>query len=319
MLEQSSHTNNTWSFLGHKVHCLSNAKGNDSDAESFNKSKPAILLIHGFGASTDHWRHNIPVLSKSYEVHALDLLGFGRSAKPGNLSYGGPLWRDQVVAYVQEIIKQPTVLVGNSLGGYAALAAGSALGKDAAGVVLLNAAGYFSEDKKEPKGFWPKIRRALGGGFLKDPFIQRLIFENLRQPGTIRRTLNQVYINKNNVDDYLVESIRRPSLDPGAFQVFRSVFDPGGPQGQPLDELFAELQAKVLLLWGNRDPWMNAPGKRATFLRYAPKETSEVVLDAGHCPHDEVPDQVNQSLLEWLDSINTSKTSFKKTKTLELN
>jgi pimeloyl-ACP methyl ester carboxylesterase len=25
-----------------------------------------------------------------------------------------------------------------------------------------------------------------------------------------------------------------------------------------------------------------------------------VVLDAGHCPHDEVPDQVNASLLDWL-------------------
>ena len=34
-----------------------------------------MLLVHGFGASTDHWRHNLPVLSESYEVHALDLLG----------------------------------------------------------------------------------------------------------------------------------------------------------------------------------------------------------------------------------------------------
>jgi hypothetical protein len=25
-----------------------------------------------------------------------------------------------------------------------------------------------------------------------------------------------------------------------------------------------------------------------------------VVLEAGHCPHDEVPDQVNGALLEWL-------------------
>jgi hypothetical protein len=25
-----------------------------------------------------------------------------------------------------------------------------------------------------------------------------------------------------------------------------------------------------------------------------------VVLEAGHCPHDEVPDQVNRALLEWL-------------------
>ncbi len=294
--------NNSWGFLGHKVHCLSSRPNSDfvNSAQS-QKEDPALLLVHGFGASTEHWRHNIPVLSLTHEVHALDLLGFGRSAKPGGLSYGGPLWRDQVVAYVTERICRPTVLVGNSLGGYAALAAGSALGNQAAGVVLLNAAGYFTDDKKRAsKGFWAKVRRRLGGGFLKDPLIQRLIFENLRQPGTIRRTLNQVYIDKTNVDDDLVEAIRKPSLDPGAFSVFRSVFDPGGPQGQPLDELFAQLRSPVLLLWGNRDPWMNAPGKRATFLKYAPEATTEVVLDAGHCPHDEVPDQVNKALLTWL-------------------
>ena len=302
MLTSSAPDNLPWSYLGHKVHSLNRLPEKDLEKE-YRKEKPAILLIHGFGASTDHWRHNIPILSSQYEVHAIDLLGFGRSAKPGNLSYGGPLWRDQVVAYVKERIKRPTVLVGNSLGGYAALAAGSALGKQAAGVVLLNAAGYFTEDKKSSNGFLSKLSRTIGGGFLKDPLVQRLIFENLRQPGTIRRTLNQVYIDKNNVDDYLVESIRRPSLDPGAFKVFRSVFNPSGPKGQPLDELFAELESRVLLLWGNRDPWMNAPGKRATFLRYAPSATTEVVLDAGHCPHDEVPDQVNASLLEWLKDI----------------
>ena len=316
MVTTSADTNLTWTYLGHKVHCLNSHPENNLD-EIGGGERPALLLIHGFGASTDHWRHNIPVLSEEYEVHALDLLGFGRSAKPGELNYGGPLWRDQVVAYVKERIKRPTVLIGNSLGGYAALAAGSALGKDAAGVVLLNAAGYFSEDKKSSKGFWLRMRSIIGGGFLKDPLVQRLIFENLRQPSTIRRTLNQVYINKSNVDDYLVESIRRPSLDPGAFRVFRSVFNPSGPQGQPLDELFQALEAKVLLLWGNRDPWMNAPGKRATFLRYAPSFTKEVVLDAGHCPHDEVPDQVNQSLFEWLKDLTFNENLEKETKNLE--
>ena len=28
-----------------------------------------------------------------------------------------------------------------------------------------------------------------------------------------------------------------------------------------------------------------------------------VVLDAGHCPHDEVPDQVNSALLEWINQL----------------
>jgi pimeloyl-ACP methyl ester carboxylesterase len=75
------------------------------------------------------------------------------------------------------------------------------------------------------------------------------------------------------------------------------------PRGQPLDELFAALQSPLLLLWGIRDPWINAAGRRASFQRHAPAATREVVLEAGHCPHDEVPAQVNAALLEWLGSL----------------
>ncbi|MEB3209444.1 MAG: alpha/beta fold hydrolase [Synechococcus sp.] len=265
---------------------------------------PAVLLVHGFGASTDHWRHNIPVLAQRHEVHAIDLLGFGRSAKPAELAYGGALWRDQLAAYVAERIGRPTVLVGNSLGGFSALAAGAALGSQAAGVVLLNAAGPFSDEQAPPKGWAAIARQTIGGALLKSPVLQRLIFENLRRPATIRRTLNQVYLDKTNVDDALVEAIRRPSLDPGAFGVFRTVFDI--PRGQPLDELFATLSAPLLLLWGIRDPWMNAVGRREQFRRHAPRRTREVVLEAGHCPHDEVPDRVNAALLAWLADLEPS-------------
>ncbi len=279
-----------WTFRGHPVHCL--------ERRPAAPQGPAILLVHGFGASTDHWRFNVPVLAELHEVHALDLLGFGRSAKPAGLTYGGALWRDQLQAYVRERIGRPTVLVGNSLGGFAALAAGAALGEDAAGVVLINAAGPFSDEQAEPRGWGAIARRTIGSALLRSPVLQRLLFENLRRPATIRRTLHQVYVDRTNVDEALVESIRRPSLDPGAFGVFRTVFDI--PRGQPLDELFAELRAPLLLLWGIRDPWINAAGRRAAFQRHAPAATTEVVLEAGHCPHDEVPDQVNAALLEWM-------------------
>ncbi|MDY7023547.1 MAG: alpha/beta fold hydrolase, partial [Cyanobacteriota bacterium] len=43
---------------------------------------PAVILVHGFGASWGHWRKNIPELAVSCRVFALDLLGFGGSAKP---------------------------------------------------------------------------------------------------------------------------------------------------------------------------------------------------------------------------------------------
>ena len=91
--------------------------------------------MHGFGASTDHWRHNIPVLAQRHEVHAIDLLGFGCSAKPAELAYGGALWRDQLAAYVRERIGRPTVLAGNSLGGFSALAAGVAVATVSTGMV----------------------------------------------------------------------------------------------------------------------------------------------------------------------------------------
>ena len=288
-----------WSHRGHGVHALRAAPDQPVG--------PAILLVHGFGASTDHWRYNIPALASRHEVHALDLLGFGRSAKPQGLAYGGALWRDQLVAYVNEQIGRPTVLVGNSLGGYAALAAGAALGSGSAGVVLINAAGPFRQEQAPPVGWGAIARRTVGSALLRSPVLQRLLFENMRRPSTVRRTLNQVYVDRTNVDEELVQAILRPSRDPGAFGVFRTVFDI--PSGEPLDDLFAALVAPLLLVWGIRDPWIDAAGRRAAFQRHSPAGTTEVVLEAGHCPHDEVPERVNAALLEWLEGLEAPPSS----------
>ena len=44
------------------------------------ESKPPIVLIHGFGASSDHWRNNAEIFaSKGFRVYGIDLIGFGRS------------------------------------------------------------------------------------------------------------------------------------------------------------------------------------------------------------------------------------------------
>ena len=124
----------------------------------------------------------------------------------------------------------------------------------------------------------------------------------MRKPNNIRKTLQQVYINKKNVDDFLVESIRNPSLDAGAFNVFRSVFNPSGPQGEPLDKLFKQLNSPLLLLWGSKDPWMNTPKKRNLYKNFTPEKTTEIILEAGHCPHDEIPELVNKHILDWMQS-----------------
>ena len=39
-----------------------------------------ILLIHGFGASKRHWRHNQDFLGNFYNCYSIDLLGFSHNA-----------------------------------------------------------------------------------------------------------------------------------------------------------------------------------------------------------------------------------------------
>ena len=64
------------------------------------------------------------------------------------------------------------------------------------------------------------------------------------------------------------------------------------------------MQAPLLLLWGDSDPWLrNAKLKQDKFRLFAQKaslQVKEVRLNAGHCPHDEVPDLVNKEMLTWL-------------------
>ena len=279
-----------------------------------SSQRPPLLLVHGFGASTDHWRKNITELSKEFEVWAIDLLGFGRSAKP-NWQYSGDLWRDQLYEFITEVIGQPTVLVGNSLGGYACLCVAAQRPDAAAGLVLLNSAGPFSDAQSsaEPDSVQAEVQpsrqpeplqKLLGDvvkSLLQQPWARFLLFQYVRQRWVIRQTLEKVYLDKSAITDQLVDEIYRPSCDPGAAEVFASVFST--PQGEKVDVLLKQLACPLLLLWGEADPWMNARERSPKYRQYYP-QLQEHFLQAGHCPHDEVPEQVNSWLRSWVSSLS---------------
>ena len=102
-------------------------------------AEEAVLLIHGFGANTNHWRFNQPVLAELLPTYAIDLLGFGRSDQPrarlkdesvsaDAVHYGFDLWGQQVADFCRQVIDRPVRLVGNSIGGVVALRAAQLLG-----------------------------------------------------------------------------------------------------------------------------------------------------------------------------------------------
>lgn len=280
----SSVSGNYWQWQGHSIYYV--------QAGSKHPQRPPLLLVHGFGASTDHWRKNITQLQEDFEVWAIDLLGFGRSDKP-NLPYSGSLWRDQLQTFITEVIGQPAVLAGNSLGGYAALCVASQCPDAATGLVLLNSAGPFSDTPSQQPSLVQKLIRSV----LLQSWASYLLFQYIRRPGNIRKTLKKVYLDQTAVTDRLVAEIYRPSCDRGAVEVFASVFKT--PQGEKVDVLLQQLTHPLLMLWGEGDPWINAQQRGAKFRQYYPQLT-EYYLKAGHCPHDEIPAQVNSLIRSWV-------------------
>jgi pimeloyl-ACP methyl ester carboxylesterase len=260
---------------------------------------PCLLLVHGFGASTAHWRKNIEVLSQNYRVWAIDLLGFGRSEKPRQ-TYTGELWRDQMQAFCQEVVQEPVFVAGNSLGGYATLCFAADCPDWVRGVILINCAGPFSDEQSAPQSVWQSQLAVLQQQVLRLPFVIQIssfvLFSYIRQRSMIRKILLQVYKDPTAVTDRLIEEIYLPSCDPGALGVFAAVFK--APPGRKLDQLLETLTQPLLLLWGTADPWMPAQ-KAEKFQTYYPA-AKLVLVDAGHCPHDECPTEVNQALDAWI-------------------
>ncbi|MBW4467677.1 MAG: alpha/beta fold hydrolase [Pegethrix bostrychoides GSE-TBD4-15B] len=284
-------TGQYWTWRGHSIYYIR--------AGQPNFERPPLLLVHGFGASTDHWRKNIQGLSQEFEVWAIDLLGFGRSTKAA-VDYGADLWRDQLQDFIASVIGRPVVLAGNSLGGYASLCLAAQRPDWAAGLVLLNPAGPFTETQLEAPAKPDPLREVLfnlSRQVMLLPLPSWLLFQYVRQKSVIRQTLEKVYLDKTAITDELIEDIYRPSCDPGAATVFAAVFK--SPQGEKNDLLLSQLTCPLLMLWGEGDPWMSGRSRGARFRQHYPQLT-EYYLQAGHCPHDEVPEQVNALIRDWM-------------------
>lgn len=77
---------------------------------------PAVVLVHGLGGFAQSWRHNIPALARVATVFALDLPGFGLSAKPPG-RYGLVDSARALHGFIHAMGLDRVAIVGHSLGG----------------------------------------------------------------------------------------------------------------------------------------------------------------------------------------------------------
>lgn len=283
----------TWTWKGHRI-CY-----------TIQGTGLPLVLIHGFGASIGHWRKNIPVLAAAgYQVHALDLLGFGGSDKPA-MAYSVEVWEALLQDYWRSHIGQPAVFIGNSIGGLITLMMLARSPEMAQAGVLLNCAGGLNH---RPEELNPPLRFVMGTftKLVSSDWFGPIVFNEVRRKFRIRGSLKQVYRNQDAITDELVDMLYQPSCDPGAQKVFASIVT--APPGPRPTELLPDIQQPLLVLWGENDPW--TPIKGADVYRNlsdTPTAQSQVTFHAipatGHCPHDERPDVVNPLIMDWLHTL----------------
>ena len=293
--------NNLWNWQGLDI-SWSLVKQPDSP------SNINVLLIHGFGASKEHWRYNQTVLGQYTNCYAIDLLGFGKSSQPralldyetkkeNNIKYCFDLWGSQITDFCNSIINSPVVLIGNSIGGIAALKAAELLDKNCQKTILLDCAQRTMDDKRiNDKDILMNFFRPILKTLVRQRFISNTLFQKAANRKTIKQILSKAYPSGNNVDDELIDILYEPSQRKNSAEAFRgfiNLFD-----DYLATNLFNSVKCDIHLIWGEKDPWESLEEAKYWKNNFSNIKSLDILEGIGHCPHDESPKETNKILLK---------------------
>ncbi|CAH2077995.1 unnamed protein product [Thlaspi arvense] len=257
---------------------------------------PAVLLVHGFGAFLEHYRDNVDsIVNSKNRVWTITVLGFGKSEKP-NIVYTEILWAELLRDFMIEVVGEPAHCVGNSIGGYFVALMAFLWPSLVKSVVLVNSAGnvipgysplLISRERRVPFG------AKLGARLL-------LLFLQFN----VKKLLKDCYpVKPERADDFLITEMLRASRDPGVVMVLESIF--GFDLSLPLNYLLKGFEGKTLVIQGMKDP-ISDPQKKVALLKELCPAMVIKKVNAGHCPHDEIPEEVNPIISEWIAKVDNN-------------
>jgi pimeloyl-ACP methyl ester carboxylesterase len=257
---------------------------------------PAVVLVHGFGGSTYSWRYTRPALAAAgYRVLALDLRGFGLSAKTFEGDHTHVAQARLVLAAMDAEGIDDAVLVGHSMGASVVAHAALLAPERARALVLVDAAIGAGADAERSS--------PAAGVILGIPPVQRLARIAIRTAfgGAAPALLRSAYADPAFPTDADVaaygEAQQLPDWDLALLAITRDA------QRNALPAPVAALgRVPVLVAWGARDPWI--PLSRGEVLRDAiPGARWLLVPGAGHLPMEEGRDAFERGLLAFLEDL----------------
>jgi pimeloyl-ACP methyl ester carboxylesterase len=238
------------------------------------RDAPAVVLIHGFGASLQTWDGWAQGLSRRWRVVRMDLPGSGLSPPDPAGDYTDARSIQMVIALMDQLGLRQASVVGHSIGGRIAWTFAARHPERVDRLVLVAPDGFASPGFDYGKA--PAVPAMLG-----------LMRYALPKP-LLRMNLAPAYADPTVLSDALVTRYDDLLRAPGARQALLDrmrqtvLVDP-----RPL---LAIVRAPTLLLWGQRDA-MIPISNSADYLKALPDARLVVMPDSGHLPQEEAASQ----------------------------
>src|SRR5215203_4947870 len=248
---------------------------------------PAMILIHGFASSTLVWsKVFLRLADAGYRVIALDMLGYGYSAKPRNGQYT-IAGQAKLLARLLESLGIPrAVLVGSSYGGAVAATCALDYADRVEKLVLIG-----TVNNNRPLAF--KLMRVFGSpvlGYVVSPLL-------IGSRRLLRRRMKRVYDRHAWVLDERRVDARHLPLRAAATHraIVRTV---RGWNAERISQCAHLIRQPTLLLWGENDREIPlADGERLH--EEIPGSRFIVFLNCGHLPHEEYPEAFTNLVIDF--------------------
>jgi pimeloyl-ACP methyl ester carboxylesterase len=196
---------------GHRVHYLLEGPANG----------PAVVLVHGLGASAEYWRNLAPYLAQSgFRVYIPDLVGYGRSARPADFSYSVRNEAAVVVGFMDALGLKQVELGGWSMGGWIAVLVAAEHPERVSRLMLFDAAGLNIPPTFDTALFTPSTVAQLDElEALLSPqpqpipaFVARDILRNFRRNGWVVQRALATMLTAQDVADNILPQLKMPVL-----------------------------------------------------------------------------------------------------------